>query len=190
MTDHSHEDNTRLRDALRDAAASPRFDTESVRERIEDSVARGPERVLRPHRGPDYRLLLFWSARAAAAVTLLIVGAWYGRRSAESESMRLMPAYQAVTGQPDLLRPVNVPLSIQSAGTGYVASLALLSEMRDQLTPEQHEQARQVALAVLIGAIAELAAGENGALPNGVLAAVLGHGVSTGGVDDAVVRYR
>jgi hypothetical protein len=190
MTYHSHEDDSRLRDALRDAAPSARFDAETLRARIEESVARGPERAGRSHRRPRYRLLLFWSARAAAAVALLIIGAWYGRRSAESESMRLIPAYQAMTAQPDLFRPVNVPLSIQSAGTGYVASLALLSEMRDQLTPEQHEQARQVALAVLIGAIAELAAGENGALPNGVLAAVLGHGVSTGGIDDAVVRYR
>ncbi|NIQ55568.1 MAG: hypothetical protein GWN71_20055, partial [Gammaproteobacteria bacterium] len=51
---------------------------------------------------------------------------------------------------------VATPLSIQSAGTEYVARLARLSTEAEQLTPAEREEARQVALAILYAATLEL----------------------------------
>jgi hypothetical protein len=131
------------------------------------------------------RVVGTWIARAAAAGVVFALGAWYGRANAP-----LIAPAQPVPGMPAGTLPAELPLSIQTAGTGYVASLAMLSEMRDRLTPDQREQARQVALAVLSGAIAELAIAGDGRLPDGVLQTVLSHGVPVGGPTDPVVRYR
>ncbi len=74
-------------------------------------------------------------------------GVEYGRRVAPTIAP---PA--AVIRQP----PLSVPTSIQAKGTEYVAALARLTELSQELTPEEREQSRQVALAVLYGAALEL----------------------------------
>ena len=185
MTHHPDDLDPTVRDALRGAAPRADFPKGALRERIETSLsARARSEPLRTR--PPARAAITWFARAAAAAAMFVLGAWYGRANAPVVTPAASNAFAALAGT----LPAQVPFSIQSAGTGYVASLAMLSEMREQLTPEQREQARQVALAVLSGAIAELATAGDGRLPNGVLATVLSYGVPAGGPTDPVVRYR
>jgi hypothetical protein len=185
MTNHPDDLDSELREAMHAASPPAEFQRDALRDRIAGSLAERARSA--PSRGrPPAHIAAVWLARAAAAVLIFALGAFYGRANApvvESVSSNAFAALEATL-------PANVPLSIQSAGTGYVASLALMSGMRDRLTPEQREQARQVALAVLSGAIAELATAGNGRLPNGVLETVLSYGVPTGGPTDPVVRYR
>ena len=185
MSNHPDDIDAGLRDALRDAAPPAGFDAGALRDRIDSSIA-GRATPVPWHRAAPIRLAVPWIARAAAAGVVFALGAWYGRSNAQA----ITPADPASGPFVAGTLPAQLPLSIQSAGTGYVASLAMLSEMRERMTPEQREQARQVALAVLSGAIAELASAGEGRLPDGVLQTVLSYGVPAGGPTDPVVRYR
>ena len=180
-----------LRDALRAAASAADFDAERLGERIAATIAERPSPAVAPLHGKRRTPALWlWTGRAAAAALVFLGGALYGRLSAPAVDPAPPVTAFVTPGAQDALLPAQVGIAIQAAGTGYVASLALLSEMRERLTVVQREQARQVALAVLTGALAELAAAEDGRLPNGVLRTVLSHGVTTGGPGDPVVRVR
>ena len=52
--------------------------------------------------------------------------------------------------------PTSVPIAIQSEGTEYVAAITRLAELGDSLTPQEREQAREVAVAVLYAAALQL----------------------------------
>jgi hypothetical protein len=185
IMDQDERDDSQLAEALRHASPSAPFEREALRDRIERSTLAGGAVAVALRIGPR-RLVLRWTARAAAAAALFLGGTWYGRSLAPAAVNR--PS--GVSTQAAAVPPDQVPLSIQSAGTGYVASLALLSEMHDRLSPEQRDQARQVALAVLSGAIAELVATEDPQAPARMLRTLLSYGIPTGGPGDPVVRYR
>ena len=182
---HDHDDRE-LGDALRHVAPSAPFDREGLRARIDAAVT---EHEGRGHGARGWRHgILVWGTRAAAVLAIFSGGTFFGRVSAaparaEPDMMAYVPA--AMWG---VVPPSQVSMSIQGAGTGYVAALALYGELRDRLTPAQREQARQVALAALSGALAELAAAGDGRLPEDVLGAVLRYGVQTGGPGNPVVR--
>jgi hypothetical protein len=182
---HGHDqDDHELGDALRRVAPPAPFDRDGLHARIDATVT---EREGRAH-GAHGRLhgILVWGRRAAAALAIFASGTLVGRASAapgsDDPEMRYVPA--TTWG---VVPPGQVPMSIQGAGTGYVAALALYSELRDRLTPAQRDQARQAALAVLSGALAELAAAGDGRLPEDVLNTVLRYGVQAG---DPVMRYQ
>lgn len=105
-----------------------------------------------------------WPLRLAAALAFFALGLATGRLTSDAPTAGdLTVAYQddvrsQVDGAPlpAQVAPERLAYSIQSAGTGYVSSLAQLSEMSAQLSPDERRQAREVAVSVLAGAIAEL----------------------------------
>lgn len=186
MHDHDERD-PNLQTGLEDVAPPATFHAERVRARIETSLAANPSGAHLAR--TSARRAWLWTARAAAGLAVFLGGALYGRYAAPAAvSPAAAPAIAFPA--PDAVSPAQVALTIQGYGTGYVASLALLAEMRDRLTPEQRDEARQVALAALSGAMAELAAAEGGHLPGAVLRTVLHHGVAAGGPGNPVVRYQ
>jgi hypothetical protein len=82
---------------------------------------------------------------AAAAVVVFVAGSEYGRRTAAF-------GVGIAVAEADL----SSPISIQSTGSRYVASLAQFTERASELTVEEREEARQVALAIMYAATAEL----------------------------------
>lgn len=154
-----------LREALRRGYASPPFPAEEIEGRVRASVARrrtepSPRHAAAPPwwRGGTVRTLL----AVAASLALFVGGMEYGRRT----SGPVAGAGGAVGPAGAVQQPVSLPLSIQSAGTRYVAQLARFSGQADALTPEERRTAREVALAALYGAAVELLreAGEDEAL--------------------------
>ncbi len=75
---------------------------------------------------------------------MFVAGAEYGRRTAAPVEVLTSDA------------GVATPLSIQSAGSEYVARLARFSAEAEQLTATERGEARQVALAILYAATLEL----------------------------------
>jgi hypothetical protein len=86
---------------------------------------------------------------AAASLALFIGGAEYGRRTA--------PVSIVVPAPPTVVDArTDLPYSIQSAGSQYVAALAMFSGSADSLSIEERRIAREVALAALYSASVEL----------------------------------
>ena len=127
------------------------FPRDAIRERIRASVAR--REASEPPTSPRSPWLKVGAAIAASLV-IFVAGAEYGRRVAapgvpsqatEATGLAVEPAFAA-----------SVPLSIQTHGSQYVAEMARMAETIDQMTPDERQQAREVALAVLYGAAAEI----------------------------------
>jgi hypothetical protein len=143
-----------LQEALRSQAPPAPFDEEGIRRRVESTLA--PGALGGGRRRLELAAVVRASLRLAAALAIFAGGALAGRMSAVPGSPVAIGMIDPSTGIPTVIEPVDVPLSIQSSGTNYVSSLALLSDLGGALTAEQRAQAREVAVAVLSGAIAEL----------------------------------
>lgn len=110
-------------------------------------------------RGPVTGLL-----SAAAALLVFIGGVEYGRRGIQTTGIEGpvatvagdAGAREGALRVPGSTESVSLPLSIQSAGSEYVATLARFSGTSNQLPDEQREIAREVAMTVLYGAALEL----------------------------------
>ncbi len=163
--DQQHEELDELARELAEASPRAEFPATEIRQRIAQSVggdlsprsgAAVPHGMTPPPRAGR------WLLQAAAAVLLFAGGVTVGRwnpstpQPASDDLVVATTARSTTSRALTQLEPRSVPLSIQQAGTSYVSSLALFSEMNAQLTPEQRRQAREVALAVLSGAVAEL----------------------------------
>ncbi len=153
------------------------FDERALRERIRASAAaldghappgessfanHAPPRDATGGRGSQG---LRWLQRAAAAAGFFALGLVLGRATDAGPTLdapRLQPRVGATaphsSATPAPIAADRLAVSIQASGTHYVSSLALLSEMRSQLSAEERQQAKEVALAVLNGAMAELLA--------------------------------
>lgn len=127
------------------------FPRDAIRERIHASVAR--RRAAEAATSPRLPWLKVGAAIAASLV-IFVAGAEYGKRVAapvvapqvaEAMAMAVEPAFAA-----------SVPLLIQTYGSQYVAEMARMSETIDKMTPDERQQAREVALAVLYGAATEI----------------------------------
>ncbi len=127
------------------------FPRDAIRERIRASVARF--QVAEPatsQRSPWLKV----GGAIAASLVIFVAGAEYGRRVA---SPVVPPQTTEATGLAvEAAFAASVPLSIQTHGSRYIAEMARMSETIDQMTPEERQQAREVALAVLYGAAAEI----------------------------------
>jgi hypothetical protein len=176
----------RLSELLRTVEPPARFDVDRVRDRIERSARRHAMR----------RDAMLWTLRAAAASAFFLLGSFYSNRAATDIGLRQLGRIDGINVATPGASPLaslvgaTLPMSIQHSGSGYVASLAALTELRDRLTPEEREVARQVAISVLAGAIAELASAGDGRLPPEVLQAVLGQGVPTAVLEWNTPRIR
>lgn len=155
----------RLREALKRDFATPRFPGAEIEDRIRASVARRGTRS-QDGNGPAPP---WWSGgttravlAAAASLVLFVGGMEYGRRTA----VPIAPVAPTVgpgattsgpvAGATEAAEPTSLPLSIQSAGTRYVATLARFTGEADGLAAEERRLAREVALAALYGAAVEL----------------------------------
>jgi hypothetical protein len=177
-----------LGEALREVAPQADFDSDAIRERIEASLQQDG---LGGYGGTTRSRSAWWvwPLRIAAAVSLFVGGGVVGRATMEPMFLQpVVPSYIPGTATPSLL-PSEIPFAIQAAGTQYIASLALLSELQDRLTPLQLDQARQAAVAVLSGAIAELRVTDDARSSARLLRTLLSLGVPTGGPGDPIVRY-
>lgn len=145
------------------------FPGEEIRSRIratmldrekEGADARTGRRRRRSRRPSDdpsrgVRRLARAALLVAASMALFVAGAEYGR-SAGAPAGGERPAADA--GQ-TLTSPdgeLTVSLSVQAAGSEYVASLADLGARTDRLSADQRRVAEEVALTVLYAAIVEL----------------------------------
>ena len=143
--------------ALRRKAPSPPFEADGTRRRIEATIGGATgDPGSRPHWwGSVLRPVL----AIAAGIALFIAGVEYGR------SRAARPAQPAPAPEPVpmlVLEAPSLPLTIQSAGSQYIASLARLTEAADRLSPEQRLVAREVALSALLGAALELVREDEG----------------------------
>lgn len=128
---------------VREAYPRADFPREAIAARIESTLEkRASEPVASPRwarRHPVMPALL----AAAAAVTLFIAGAEYGRRTV-----------------PEPARPAAVeagtPLAIQESGTRYVADIARFADLSPELPRAEREEARQAAVAILYAGILAL----------------------------------
>jgi hypothetical protein len=167
-------DESTVRDYLVATHGVPEFDADSTRVRIESTIAGASRAVAEstfagassarvastttrsagvPSRRPAVTPVLRVALAAAAAILVFVSGIEYGRRLAGPAAM----APAASEPAPDItVATPSLPLAIQSAGSQYVASLAVLSQAYPQLTVEQQRTAREVALAALLGAAIEL----------------------------------
>jgi hypothetical protein len=172
----------RLSELLRAVAPPARFPVERVRERI--------ERAARRHSWK--RGAMLWGFRAAAAAAFFFAGSFYASRAATDIGLRQLGRLDGIGEATPRISYANasLPMSIQQNGSSYVASLAALTELRDRMTPEEREIARQVAISVLAGAIAELALAGDGRLPPEILQAVLGQGVPAAAPEANTPRTR
>jgi hypothetical protein len=135
----------RIADLLRKELAPPAFSKDEVKARVAATL-----RTRRDGRDIDRRWFVHPVVRtamaAAAAVLVFVAGSEYGRRIAAANG--------AGIAVPEM--ELSAPISIQSAGSRYVASLAQFTEQAPELTAEEREEARQVALAIMYAATAEL----------------------------------
>lgn len=145
----------RLSEALKEGWPRASFPRREIEERLEHTLGRRagtsvPQRAGRAWwRGSTARSVL----AAAASLLLFIGGMEYGRRTAVPERP-IMSTADELTPIP--AAPASLPLTIQSAGSEYVASLARFNGEAAGLSTEQRRVAREVALTVLYGAALEL----------------------------------
>lgn len=195
-------------DLLAQLEPSAEFDATALRQRIAASIRdqervdavltgaedRGPEPTGIHIRVSRASTLAWWrrgALQAAAAIALFALGLALGRTNLDEPVRRDgltaprlstdLPITNAAA-VPTAVPADRVALSIQNAGTGYVSSLALLSEMRAELTPNERRQAREVAVAVLAGALAELLLSGDEVEPESLLRSLA---ADQQGVDDA-----
>ena len=139
-----------LTQELKARYSAPAFPAERIEARLERSVTE--IRVDQADR-PTVRRGIFGSPAfrsvmaAAAALVLFIGGAEYGRWSAE-DTLAIDPGLPGSSA-------LSLPVSIQSAGSDYIATLAQLSGSQ-ALTSEEADEAKEIALAVFYGAVLEL----------------------------------
>lgn len=151
MNDRHQDEIGRL---LAEVEPAPDFPGERIRQRVSATIS---ERQANERRARGAVLVRFMRPAAAVAAGLLIfvAGAEYGRRLATPPIRPV--AGQEAQGTADLSPASrNVSFSIQERGTAYLAEVARLSESAASMTPEQLEEARQVATAILYGAALEL----------------------------------
>ncbi len=151
MSDRQQDEIGRL---LAEVEPAPDFPRGRVRERIDASIRQG-DLHSRAVRQAGIGGWLRPVAAAAAGLLIFVAGAEYGRRMA---TPAVQPGVEPSAG-PSTNRqqvPRNVSFSIQEQGTAYLAEVARLSETAESMTPEQLEEARQVATAILYGAALEL----------------------------------
>jgi len=145
--------NDRLRAALGAARPPAAWPAAEIEDRIRGTIAWRHRRVMGL---PASSILRSGTVRAllaaAASLAVFIGGAEYGRRLGASQA----PPIAEAAGPAVPVENVSLPLSIQSAGSRYVASLARFSETAPSLSPEQRQTAREVALALLYSATIEL----------------------------------
>lgn len=82
----------------------------------------------------------------AAAILIFVAGSEYGRRVATSAASQSAEEHAEI----------SAPLSIQTAGSAYVARLAEFRSRAPELSEARRQEARQVALAILYAATIEL----------------------------------
>jgi hypothetical protein len=126
-----------------EAYARAAFPREAIAARIESTLetrASEPVASLRWHRRHPVMPALL---AAAAAITLFVAGAEYGRRTAPEP-------VQAAEGE------AGTPLAIQESGTRYVADIARFAVLSPGLPRAEREEARQAAVAILYAAILAL----------------------------------
>jgi len=142
--------NDPLQDRLREAFPPPDFPRVALRERIEETLGstdRSRVRAGRPRmRARSIHPAVRAALAAAAALMVFVAGSEYGRRTATPTD----------SGRPAASTPVNTPLLIQASGSRYVADLARFVEEAPRMSPEEREDARDVALSVLFAATTEL----------------------------------
>ncbi len=135
----------RIADLLKREHTSPTFPKDEVKARVAATL-----RTRRDRSDAERRWFIHPAVRtalaAAAAVVVFVAGSEYGRRTAAINGV--------VNSVPEMT--LSTPISIQSTGSRYVASLAQFTEQSPELTPEEREEARQVALAIMYAATAEL----------------------------------
>ena len=126
------------------------FPRDEIRDRIRASV----ERRRNPGVAAESRVpWLKIGGAIAASLMIFVAGAEYGRRVAAP--IETAPV-ATVTAAPEPAIAASLPLSIQTHGSQYVAEMARMAETFEELSPDEREQAREVAIAVLFGAAAEL----------------------------------
>jgi hypothetical protein len=139
MTNHEPErlDNVTQRQ-LADAFDAPPFPDARIRARL--------QRTLGARTGGSRSPVRWLAAATLAAAVLLafIGGVEYGRR---------LPA-RPDGGQVNAM--ADLPMAIQSAGTDYITAVGRFADLRDSLSINDRDQAREVALAVLYGVVVEL----------------------------------
>jgi hypothetical protein len=157
MNSHEHDEpmevDDSLSDELRRRAITPPYPEAEIEARIHASIADGVRPGRRQALTTRTHLFRSRAARvaltAAASLVLFIGGAEYGRRTAPISIVVPAPA------TPVEIRN-DLPYSIQSAGSQYVATLATFSGQADSLSTEERRIAREVALAALYSASVEL----------------------------------
>lgn len=150
----------RAKDELRERFPSARFPEDEIEERIRTALTRsrmdrGRSRWVEVAGAPPVPWWNGATARTvlavAASLVLFIGGVEYGRRTTRPYEPSA-PARDAAT----LIVGSTPALSIQDAGSRYVASLARFSGEAGSLSPSQRRVAREVALAAIYGATLEL----------------------------------
>lgn len=168
-----------LLDALRAQAPPAVFDEARIRQRVETTVSGPGHEAARGRRRSVLATAVRATLRLAAALALFAGGAVAGRVTAVPRQPVAIGMFDPVSDVPFVVEPSDIPLSIQATGTDYVSSLAMLSEMEAALTPEQRTQAREVAVAVLSGAIAELMLSGLSADPESLIRTLTGEAASS-----------
>jgi len=119
------------RHLLSELDGAPAFPREEIRARLRST--------LRPPRSRWPRI----AGAVAASVLLFALGIAIGR-------------WSAGPGTPSASPVANLPVSIQSEGTEYVAAVTRFAQEAGRMTPIEREQAREASLAVMHGAAWEL----------------------------------
>lgn len=150
-SDNTHEWTPDELNALKETFQAPSFPGSEIEARLEQSVREaGRSRT----RGSTHSI---WASpvmrtvlAAAAALVLFIGGAEYGRRTAAPVTVLAEGAFNPSTSE------LALPISIQTAGSDYIATLAQYSDQASSLTEAERQEAQDVALAVLYGVVIEL----------------------------------
>jgi hypothetical protein len=173
---HDSENDREWREQLRASVDRPPFPALRVAARIAESIAvsKSPHAASAGQIPPRQFAWQPWVARLIVASAVYAAGLWTGQSFAP-EAVAWRPARDDAAVPS--IHPADVPFSIQASGSRYIAAVALLAELRSRLTAQQREAARAAAMAVLSGALLELAEAGDGALPAEVLPLVLRAGV-------------
>lgn len=154
MNDEELDDTTRK--LLGEADPSPVFPKDEIRNRIRSTQDRRRESGQPGQTQSGVPLYLKGVAALAASLLLFVGGFEYGRRAGRPVSLPVTLPEAGAPVIPAMNLGREIPLNIQLSGSNYINSLTRLTDVVEILTPEEQEQARQVALAVLYGAAAEL----------------------------------